>query len=167
MYTFFVVVAVFCFGFTFFNDVLKFPCYHLFTLQVLLSIHKRLCHASSSKQKRVRRLHCVMLATMFLLATSATQTKRTPVKLIIDTDIGGGGCNDVDDVVAVSIAHALADNGEAELLAVVQNSAPVRCAGAISVLNHYYGRDDVPVGAYKSSFVQCCDVNRVHKRLRL
>ena len=37
-----------------------------------------------------------------------------PVKLIIDTDIGGGGCNDVDDVVAVCIANALADNGEAE-----------------------------------------------------
>ena len=28
-----------------------------------------------------------------------------PVKLIIDTDIGGGGCNDVDDVVAISIAN--------------------------------------------------------------
>ena len=34
-----------------------------------------------------------------------------PQRLIIDTDIGGGGCNDVDDVVALSIANALADNG--------------------------------------------------------
>jgi len=69
-------------------------------------------------------------------------------RLIIDTDIGGGGCNDVDDVIALSIANALVDNGEAELLAVVQNTAPVECAGVISVLNHYYGRDDVPIGAY-------------------
>ena len=49
---------------------------------------------------------------------------------------------DVDDVGAVAIGHALADNGEAELLAVVQNTAPVRCAGAISVVNRYYGRDE-------------------------
>lgn len=72
----------------------------------------------------------------------------SPVKLIIDTDIGGGGCNDVDDVVAVCIANALTDNGEAELLAVVQNTAPLKCAGAISVLNHFYGRDNMPIGAY-------------------
>ena len=31
-----------------------------------------------------------------------------PVPLIIDTDIGGGGCKDVDDVAAVCMAHALA-----------------------------------------------------------
>ena len=74
-----------------------------------------------------------------------------PTKLIIDTDIGGGGCNDVDDVVAVCIAHALMDNGEADLIAVVQNTAPLTCAGAISVLNHFYGRDSVPIGAYNIS----------------
>jgi len=73
---------------------------------------------------------------------------KRPVGLIIDTDIGGGGCNDVDDVVAVAVGNALADNGEAELLAVVLNTAPINCAGAISVLNHYYGRDDTPIGAY-------------------
>ena len=43
-----------------------------------------------------------------------------PVKLIVDTDIGGGGCNDVDDVVALCITHALRQRGEVELLAVVQ-----------------------------------------------
>lgn len=87
-------------------------------------------------------------------------------KLIIDTDIGGGGCNDVDDVVAVCIAwvsanhpaaselvrrspgqthpfrNALADNGEAELIAVVQNTAPLQCAGAISVLNNFCKNND-------------------------
>jgi hypothetical protein len=34
------------------------------------------------------------------------------IKLIIDTDIGGGGCNDVDDVVAICVGNALTDNGE-------------------------------------------------------
>lgn len=86
---------------------------------------------------------------LFLAGFAATGCfAAAPTKLIIDTDIGGGGCNDVDDVVAISIANALADNGEAELLAIVQDTAPIQCAGAISVLNHYYGRDDMPIGAY-------------------
>eukprot|EP00039_Didymoeca_costata_P012246 m.175554 g.175554 ORF g.175554 m.175554 type:complete len:352 (+) comp15429_c2_seq3:222-1277(+) len=72
-----------------------------------------------------------------------------PVPLIIDTDIGGGGCQDVDDVGAICMAHALAQKGEADILAVVHNTQPVMCAGVISVLNHYYGRDDIPIGAYK------------------
>jgi hypothetical protein len=46
---------------------------------------------------------------------------------------------DVDDVGALCMAHALADNGEAELVAVVQDTSPIHLAGAISVLNHYYG----------------------------
>jgi hypothetical protein len=71
------------------------------------------------------------------------------VKLIIDTDIGGGGCNDVDDVVAVCMSHALQEQrGEAEILAVVQNTTPLKCAGAISILNRWYGRGDIPIGAY-------------------
>ena len=56
-----------------------------------------------------------------------------------------------DDVVAVCIANAMVDNGEAELLAVVQNTQPPQLAGVISVLNHYYGRDAVPIGAYRGA----------------
>jgi inosine-uridine nucleoside N-ribohydrolase len=56
---------------------------------------------------------------------------------------------DVDDVIAVCMANALRDNGEADLLAIVQNTSPKQCAGVISVLNHYYGHDDVPIGAFK------------------
>ena len=83
-----------------------------------------------------------------LLLAAAPALVPPAIKLIIDTDIGGGGCNDVDDVVAVCIGNALTDNGEAELIAVVQNTAPLECAGAISVLNHFYGRDEMPIGAY-------------------
>eukprot|EP01051_Picozoa_sp_SAG22_P010248 SAG22_NODE_910_length_6547_cov_2.044975_2_plen_109_part_00 len=96
-------------------------------------------------------LGCWSSTLLSVLCTGAAAKPSVPVKLIIDTDIGGGGCNDVDDVVAVCIANALHDNGEAELLAVVQNTAPLKCAGAISVLNHFYGRDDIPIGAYNIS----------------
>lgn len=91
-----------------------------------------------------------MHALLLVLALVALAVAR-PVHLIVDTDIGGGGCQDVDDIAAVCIANALADNGEAELLAIVQNTAPPPCAGVISVLNHWYGRDDVPLGAYKGT----------------
>ena len=70
-----------------------------------------------------------------------------PVKLIIDTDMS----TDVDDVAAVCIAHALADAGEVELAAIVHNTGLAQGAGAISVINHYYGRDDVPIGAFRST----------------
>ena len=56
---------------------------------------------------------------------------------------------DVDDVAAICMANALVDNGEAELLAVLQNTQPPPCAGVISVLNEYYGRGHVPIGAFK------------------
>ena len=62
--------------------------------------------------------------------------------------MGGGACRDVDDVVALCTLHALEDNGEVELLAVVHDTAPPPCAGVISAINHWYGRDDIPIGAY-------------------
>lgn len=58
---------------------------------------------------------------------------------------------DVDDVVAICMVNALADNGEADVLAIVQNTSPEKCAGVVSVLNHYYGRDSMPIGAFKGS----------------
>lgn len=91
-------------------------------------------------------------SSLFLL--HVLRVPASPVPLIIDTDIGGGACHDVDDVAAVCMAHALADNGEAEIIATVINSDPPPVAGALSVLNHYYGRDDVPIGAYKGDGLQ-------------
>lgn len=71
------------------------------------------------------------------------------VPLIIDTDMAF----DVDDVLAVCMAHALHDLGEAKLLAVVHDSGYPEGIGAVSVLNHYYGHDDeVALGAYKGTF---------------
>merc|ERR1719356_1526890 len=83
----------------------------------------------------------------FLAIVSCT----APVPLIIDTDMGGGGCRDVDDVGAVCLANALEDNDEAKLLAVVVNTSPTHGVGVVSVLNHFYGRDSVPIGAYKGT----------------
>ena len=86
---------------------------------------------------------------LLLIAPLATVLQAEPLKVILDTDMGGGHCIDVDDVGTLCMLNALADNGEVELLAVVLNTRSVYSAGVISVIQHYYSRDWVPIGALK------------------
>eukprot|EP00931_Biecheleriopsis_adriatica_P043904 TRINITY_DN2508_c0_g1_i1.p1 TRINITY_DN2508_c0_g1~~TRINITY_DN2508_c0_g1_i1.p1 ORF type:complete len:397 (+),score=77.97 TRINITY_DN2508_c0_g1_i1:86-1276(+) len=71
-----------------------------------------------------------------------------PVPLIIDTDMS----TDVDDVTALCMAHELDSRGEAHLLGVVHDTGLYQGIGAVSVINHFYGRDDLALGAYKGTF---------------
>ena len=68
--------------------------------------------------------------------------------LIIDTDMG----LDVDDVGALSVAHNLANKGQTNILATIHNSGFDLGIAAVKVINNYYGRDKVPIGAYKGPF---------------
>jgi len=68
-----------------------------------------------------------------------------PKRVILETDM----CLDVDDVGALAVLHALANNNEAELLAVCYNEAHPFAASAIDAINTWYGRGDIPVGIYK------------------
>ena len=77
------------------------------------------------------------------------RTHSDPVKLLIDTDISV----DVDDVGALCIAHALADRGEAQILGVVHDINLAAGIGAVSAISHYFGRDDLPLGAYRGPVV--------------
>jgi len=80
--------------------------------------------------------------------TGAGTNAAAAVKLIIDTDMS----TDCDDVGALCIAHALADRGEVELLAVVHNTALDTGVCAISAINNYYARPAIPIGAYVGSW---------------
>lgn len=71
----------------------------------------------------------------------ATNEAVRPVKIILDTDIGG----DCDDAGAMAMLHRLCDLGEAELLAVTHCAASPYVAGCIDAINTYHGRT-VPVG---------------------
>ncbi len=64
------------------------------------------------------------------------------VLIIFDTDIMG----DVDDVGAVATLHALADLGEARILAMGVSSKHADSPLCLSALNHYFGRPDLPIG---------------------
>lgn len=75
----------------------------------------------------------------------AGDAKAEPVRVIFDTDM----ITDFDDVGALACLHALADAGECEILATVSNTRGNASIGAIQVINGYYGRADLPVGAPK------------------
>jgi len=67
------------------------------------------------------------------------------VPVIFDTDMG----SDCDDVGALALLHAYADMGKANILATVYSSGKVPYgAGVIQAINYYYGRPEIPVGAY-------------------
>ena len=85
----------------------------------------------------------ILLALLSIAhSRAADPSPRPPVRLIFDTDMA----EDVDDVGALAVIHALADRGECELLAVMvcaRNEAIGPCADAI---NTWYGRPDIPIG---------------------
>jgi len=64
------------------------------------------------------------------------------VRVIFDTDLG----IDVDDAGALAVLHALADKGEANILATVANVNDPYAPGALDAINTYYGRPDILVG---------------------
>ncbi|WP_436716066.1 nucleoside hydrolase [Roseiconus lacunae] len=70
-----------------------------------------------------------------------------PVSIIFDTDMAG----DCDDAGALAVLNALADKGEATILAVVTNrrDAAGDSAAACDAINTFYGRPDVPIGTDK------------------
>jgi inosine-uridine nucleoside N-ribohydrolase len=79
-------------------------------------------------------------------ACSSDKGKQTPdssVSIIFDTDMGP----DYDDVGALTILHALADSGEARILATVSSNRYELTAPCIEIINNYYGRPELPVGA--------------------
>ena len=71
----------------------------------------------------------------------------TSIPIILDTDIGP----DCDDVGAISVLHALANNGETEILGIMCCTSSQWGAPCINAINTYYGRDYLPIGTYKKS----------------
>lgn len=68
------------------------------------------------------------------------------VRIILDTDID----SDVDDVEAVAMVHALADQKKINLLGVIVTSDDPYAPLCVSALNKYFGRPTLPVGFLKN-----------------
>lgn len=94
-------------------------------------------------------LICVLslLAACNGTAKKATQEAAVqPVNLILDTDLGP----DYDDVGAMAVMHALADSGYVNILATLSSNHDELVIPCIEVLNTYFNRPDIPLGAPKS-----------------
>ena len=93
----------------------------------------------------------VTILTFFIMVLTPSNLlaeeveEMNPKKIIFETDM----CTDVDDVGALAVLHALADNGEAEILAISYNEVHPSGAGTICAINTWYNRGDIPIGIYK------------------
>ena len=93
----------------------------------------------------IMHLHKLVIIAAAVLVTPKSTG---PVPLIIDTDM----TTDVDDVGAVCAANALMDRGEADIIAIVHNTGYPKGIAAVAALNKWYGREDIPLGAFKGEF---------------
>jgi len=83
------------------------------------------------------------LIAVLMLAVSMYAAE--PVRFVLDTDLG----NDVDDSMALAVAHALQNRNECQLLAVTTTKDNPYAAPMIDVLNTFYGRPGIPIAVVK------------------
>jgi len=82
-------------------------------------------------------------ALALFLLSMPTPPEAVPV--IFDSDMN----TDCDDVAALALLHALADKGEARIVATGASSKNEESPQCISALNGWFGRPELPVGAPK------------------
>jgi inosine-uridine nucleoside N-ribohydrolase len=92
----------------------------------------------------MRNICVLLIASSFLVVPTAHAGE--PIPFIFDTDIG----NDVDDVLALGMIHALESRGECKLLAVTITKDHELAAPFADAVNTFYGRPDTPVGVCRS-----------------
>ena len=84
----------------------------------------------------------VLLTLTTGLVSGQPAPKKQAVSVIFDTDMGP----DCDDVGAITLLHAFADEGEATILATVASTNYPKVTQVLSVLNTYFNRPNVPIG---------------------
>lgn len=119
-----------------FKKVALAPCAYPFLLLLALSSCNPLADQSDGQESK-------------LAGTAAATAAPAPVAILFDTDCGP----DYDDVGAIAMLHAFADRGEARILATVSSNLHPLAGPGIDVLNTYFGRPDLPIGAPKTAGV--------------
>ncbi len=76
-----------------------------------------------------------------------------PVSIIFDSDMGP----DYDDVGAIAMLHAFADDGKANILATIASTKYDNVAAVFSVFNTYFKRPNIPVGVPKGEALELRD----------
>jgi pyrimidine-specific ribonucleoside hydrolase len=87
----------------------------------------------------------ILVAIIALVSIQISFAQEKPVRIIFDSDMGP----DYDDVGAITILHALADSGYAEILATVSSTKYEGVAGVLNLFNTYFNRPNTPIGVPK------------------
>lgn len=92
-------------------------------------------------------MRTLFVVTLLISASAIAREPETapPVRLIFDTDMMG----DVDDVGTVAVLHALASQGEVEILAMGLSGKNRWSPLCLDALNTYFRRPDVPIGVVR------------------
>ena len=90
-----------------------------------------------------------LLVITFLLVTGTVRAQNKPLPVIFDTDMGP----DYDDVGAITLLHAFADNGKANILATIASDKYEGVAAVIDVFNTWFHRPNIPIGVPKGNAV--------------
>src|SRR6476469_9463266 len=88
----------------------------------------------------LKHMRCTLLFAFVFLCNACTAQQK-PVSVIFDSDMGP----DYDDVGAITLLHAFADSGRANILATIASTKYEGVAGVFSVLNTYFNRPDIPI----------------------
>ncbi|GAB2606698.1 nucleoside hydrolase [Spirosoma areae] len=91
----------------------------------------------------------VLLALTIGSVSGQSARKKVAVPIIFDTDMGP----DYDDVGAITLLHAFADEGQANILATIASTNYPKVAQVLSVLNTYFRRPGIPIGVPKGKAV--------------
>jgi inosine-uridine nucleoside N-ribohydrolase len=91
--------------------------------------------------------------TIILFFLLMYDTTAQPVPVIFDSDMGP----DYDDVGAITLLHAFADEGRADILATVASTRYDNVAAVFSVFNTYFKRPNIPVGVPKGEALDLRD----------
>ncbi len=89
----------------------------------------------------------LLLINGFVVGQSAPKQQAVPV--IFDTDMGP----DYDDVGAIAMLHAFADEGQATILATIASTNYPKVTQVLNVLNTYFNRPNIPIGVPKGEAI--------------
>jgi inosine-uridine nucleoside N-ribohydrolase len=107
---------------------------------------------SQYNSELMRHIIFLILTILILFAGCMNQKSgksRSTVKIIFDSDLGP----DYDDVGALAFLHAMSDSGKADILATFASNKNDLVVPCIEIINNYFGRPEIPLGAPKSSGV--------------
>ena len=99
------------------------------------------------------------IVTLLILSLLFWSSSNAQVKVILDTDPSF----DPDDAGCMAMLHSMANQGECEILAMINSTTQKESPISISAINYFYNRPAIPVGDYKG-YAQKIDADNTYDK---